>query len=101
MADEMFDRLQRRQLLAAHQCEGVADVLGASRASNPMDVIFRMFWHIVIDHVAHTSDVESAGGDIGRHHYFVFAALKALERFDPFALRPIGMQDGYSMLSLF
>src|SRR5437763_10542093 len=49
LSNEMLNRLQRGQFLAVHQCEGVADVLGATSPSNAMDVIFRMLRHIVID----------------------------------------------------
>ena len=42
-----------------------------------------------------------ARGDVGRDHHFVFAALESFERFDPFALGAIRMQDGDGMFALF
>ena len=100
-ADEMFDRLQSGQFLATCESKCVADVLRPAGASDAMHVIFRMLGHIVINDMTHAGDVESARCDVGRHHHFVFAALESLERFDPFALCPIGMQHGHGMLSLF
>ena len=46
-------------------------------------------------------DVESARGDIGRDHDFVFAALESFERLDPLALSAIGMQNGDGMVPMF
>ena len=67
--------------------EGVADVLRAPRAPDPGGHrILRVLRHIVIDHVTHAGDVQPARCDIGRDHHFVFAALEALERLDPFPL---------------
>src|SRR5262245_14800897 len=94
----MFDRLQYGQLLAAHEGEGIAHILGASRPSDAVYIIFRMLRHIVVDNVAYTGDVKSARRNVGSYHHFVFAALETLERFDPFALCPIGMQNSYRML---
>ena len=59
LADETFDCLQCGKLLAAHEGEGVANILSASGAPDPMDVIFRMLGHIIIDYVTDTCDVES------------------------------------------
>src|SRR5437764_6275538 len=100
LADETFDCLQRRQLRATHEREGVADALSAPRAPDEVHVIFRVLGHIVIDNMTHASDVESARRDIGRHHHFVLAALKAFERFDPFPLRPVRMQYRNGVLPL-
>jgi len=93
LSNEMLNRLQRGQLLAVHQRESVADVLGATSPPNAMDVIFRVFGNIVINDVTDAGDIEPARGDIGRDHHFVFAALESFERLDPFALRAIRMQD--------
>src|ERR1041385_1703706 len=60
LADEMFNRLQRGQLVAAHECESVAHILGASRPPDAVHIIFRMLRHIVVDDVAYPGDVESA-----------------------------------------
>ena len=97
----MFDRIQGRDLVAAHERERVADVLRAPCASYAMHIIFRMLGHIVINDVAYPGDVEAAGCNVGGNHHFVFAALESLERFDPFALCAIGMQHRHGVLSLF
>ena len=72
----------------------------AASPADPMHVIFGMLGHIVIDHVTYARDVESPRCNIGRHHHFVFAALEAFERFDPFALCPIRVQHRHRMLTL-
>ena len=82
------------------QRERVANILRTAGAPNPMHIILRMLRHIIVDHVTYTCDVEPARCDIGRDHDFVFAALKSLERLDPFPLRPIGMQHGHRVFTL-
>src|SRR5436853_89614 len=82
-----------RALRARCYLGGVADILCATSSSNAMDIIFRVFGHIVINDVTDAGDIEPTRGDIGRDHHFVFAALKSFKRLDPFALRAIRMQD--------
>src|SRR2546421_4690314 len=89
LADETLDRLQRGDFLAVHEREGVADILRTTGAADAMHVIFGMLRHIVINDVTDTGDIETARGDIGRDHHFVFAALKTLQRFDALALSAI------------
>src|SRR6476646_673069 len=89
LSNETLNRLQGGQFLAVHQGESIAHVLSATSPSNAMDVIFRMFGHIVIDNVTDAGDVESPRSDIGRDHDFVFAALESFERLDSLALSAI------------
>src|SRR5216117_884680 len=88
----MFDRLQGRKFFTVHQSESVANILGAASASDPMDIIFRVLRHIVVDDVAHAGDVEPTRRDIRRDHHFVLAALESFERFDSLPLSAVGMQ---------
>ena len=60
LADEMFDRIQGRDLVAAHERERVADVLRAPCTSYAMHLIFGMLGHIVINDVTYSGDVQSA-----------------------------------------
>ena len=89
LSDKSLDRLQRRQFFAVHQSESVANILSPAGAANAVDVIFRMFWNIVINDVAYPGDVDAARRDISRYHDLVFARLKTFESFDPFPLRAI------------
>ena len=56
----MFDRIQGRDLVAAHERERVADVLRAPCASYAMHIIFRMLGHIVINDVTYSGNVQPA-----------------------------------------
>ena len=101
LTDEMFYRLQGGQFLPIHQRKSVPDILSAASAPDSMHIIFWMLRHIVIDHVTHPGDVEPARRNIGRHHDLVFAALETFQRFNPFPLRAIGMQNSHGMLCMF
>ena len=96
----MFDRLQGRNFVTAHECECVAYILGTARSTDPVNIILRMLWHIVIDDMTYTGDVQSARCDIGRNHYFVFAALESLQRLDAFTLCAIRMQHRHRVLRM-
>ena len=100
LPNEMFDCLQSGQFFTVHESERIADILRPAGASDAVHIIFRMLRHIVIDDVAYARNVEPARRDIGGHHHFVFAALESFERFDPFPLGPVGMQDRDRVLSL-
>ena len=65
-----------------------------------MDVIFRMLGHIIIDDMTDASDVEAARRDVGRDHYFIFAALKAFQRFDTLALGAVGVQHRHRVFAI-
>ena len=86
--------------MTAHQRECVADILRTPRSPDPMDIILRMLGHIVIDLVTVARVFQPALCYVGRYHHFVFAALETFERFDPFALCPVGMQNSYGMLRM-
>ena len=101
LADEVFDRLQCSDFFAVHQRKCVAHILRASGSADAMNVIFRMFRDIIIDDVTDAGNVESARRDISRHHHFVLAAFESFQRFNPFALGSIGMQDGDRMFRIF
>ena len=100
-SDEVLDGLQCRNFFAVHKREGVADILRAAGAADPVHVILGMLGHVVVDNVADAGDVEAACGDIGGDHDFVFAALESFERFNTFALGAVGVQNRYGMVSLF
>src|SRR5436309_14917847 len=86
LADETLDRLESRKFFAGNEGEGVADILRAAGATNSMYVILRMLWHIVVDDMAHTGDVDPARGDVGSNHHFIFATFKTFQRFDALTL---------------
>jgi hypothetical protein len=100
-SDEVFDRLQCRNFFAVHKREGVADILRAARAADPVHVILGMLGHVVVDNVADTGDVKAARSDIGGNHDFVFAALESFEGLDPLALGAIRMQNCDGMVPMF
>ena len=66
-------------VLSHHQGKRITGRLCAARAADAVHVIFRMLWHIVVHHVAHAGDIETAASDIGGHQHFKFTVAKALQ----------------------
>src|SRR4029453_70392 len=51
LADEVFNGLQCADLFSVHQGKCVTDILGTTGPADAMDIIFRMFRHVVVDNV--------------------------------------------------
>ncbi len=68
-ADETFERAQRAVVIRRHKADGVSHRVGAPRATNAVNVVFRMAGEIVIDHVRDAVHVNASGRDIRRHQH--------------------------------
>jgi hypothetical protein len=80
-------------VLRDHERKRVAAGLGAARAANAVDVVFRMLWNVKIDDVTDVFDVEPARGDVGGDKDFVTTFAKTLEGLLALALGAVGVKD--------
>ena len=74
--------------------------LRAAGAAYAMHVVVGVGRNVEVHDVPEASDVDSAGGDIGRHQHPVLAALEASECLSSLRLRPIAVDpfDSYAGL---
>ena len=100
LADEVLDRRNLLQVFGRHDRKRVTDVLGAPRATDAVDVVFRVMRHVEIDHVADLLDVDAARGDIGGDHDFVSAVAKSAKRAFALALRAARVQHRHRVALL-
>src|SRR5690606_23852339 len=79
---------------------GYAGATRTSRPSDPVDIIFRMRRHVVVDDVAHVRNVETARGDIAGDQQRDLALAERLEGRHPGALIQVAMEraDGETVL---
>src|SRR5262245_39990171 len=68
-AEHALDIAQLPFLLWRDEGERLAGHLGATRAADAVDVVFRCLGHVEVDDVAERFDVDAAGGDIGGDQY--------------------------------
>ena len=57
-----------------------------------MDIVFGIAWHVEIEHVAETGDVEATGRHIRRDHQRNLAILEALKRLEASRLRHVAVK---------
>ena len=93
-ADEALDVADVVRVFRSHERKRVADGLRPAGAADAVNVILGLFRDIVIDDVRDAGDVDTAGGDVGRDHHFIFATLESGERLNALILRTVRVEDG-------
>lgn len=101
LADEAFNGINVAGVLGGHDGKGVAAGLGAAGAPDAVDVILRMLRHVVIDDMAHVSDIQAARGDVRGDQHFKAAFTEPLQSLFALALGAVGMQDGHGVVRAF
>ena len=67
--DKPLQGAQFAVVFGSHKANGVADLIGAPGATNPMDVILHVHREIVVHHVRDAVHINAARRDIGRHQH--------------------------------
>ncbi len=98
LTDKVLDFLHVRKLLGSHDSKSITDILRAPGAPNSMDVIFGMLGNIVVDHVAHSGNVDASGRDIRGNHHLVAPILESLKGFNALLLSAVGMEHSQGVI---
>ena len=88
-ADEPLKRAQFALIFRGDEADRIAHRVRATRAANPMDVILRVHWEIVIYHVRNAVHVNAPSRDVRRHQHPHRAGFEILQRFEPLVLRTV------------
>src|SRR5215469_4173714 len=91
-ADQLHDRSDGIAVLGCRQHKRPAFETSAPCSTDAVDVVFGMGRHIETKNVAHTLDVETAGGNVARDEQPNFTAPEAVQGLRPFRLRHIAVQ---------
>ncbi len=86
MADQGLDTRQGKDIRFVGQGDGLSRGPRSGGPADPMDVVLGILWNIVVDHMAHPLDMETAGGDICRHQNRKLPLFKGLDHFEPYSL---------------
>ena len=92
--DKPLQRAQRAAIFVGHKADGIADLLGAARAADPVNVILGVHREIVIHHMRDAVHVDAARGDVCRHQRPHGPRFEILQSANPLILRTVGMQRG-------
>jgi hypothetical protein len=63
-----------------HKGKRISVFVNSSGTADPVDIVIRTCGHIVIDDVGNAQDIDTAGGDIGRHQNLDRAVTETFQR---------------------
>ena len=66
-------------IVTGHKRKRISVFINPSGTADSVDIVIRTCRHIVIDDVGNTQDIDTAGGDIGRHQDMKSAVPKAIQ----------------------
>jgi hypothetical protein len=92
--NETFERAQRSLIFRGDKADRIADGMGATGASNAMDIILRVHRKIVVHHVRNPIHIDAARGNVSGDQDTDRAGFEVLQRAEALVLRAIGM-DGF------
>ncbi len=74
--------------------QGLAASGGPAGTTGSVGVCFGGVRHIIVDDMGNAKDIDTPGGNIGRHHNFIGAVAKTVHRQLPLLLGEIALQRG-------
>ena len=69
LVHELLNLVELIDVLLGHKRDGPAQLAGAARTANTVDVVGRLGRHVKVHDVAHIADVDAAGKHVGRHQH--------------------------------
>ena len=94
LVHELLDLVELIDVLLGHKSDGPAQLAGAARAADAVDVVGRLGRHVKVHDVAHVADVDAAGEDIGRHQHVDGAVAEGRKRALALGLAAVAVDRG-------
>ena len=69
LVHELLDLVELIDILLGHKRNGPAQLAGAARTANAVDIVGRLGRHVKVHDVAHVANVDAAGKHVGRHQH--------------------------------
>ncbi len=99
VTDQGLDSGQAKDILFVGQGDGFPRGPCSGSPTYPMDVVFGILWHIVVDHMSHPFDMETSGGNICRHQNREFPSFEGFDHFESYSLIDIA-GDGPALVAV-
>ena len=94
LVHELLDLVELVDVLLGHKRDGPAQLAGAARTANTVDVVGRLGRHVKVHDVAHIADVDAAGKHVGRHQHVDGAVAESRERALALGLAAVAVDCG-------
>src|SRR6266540_3174923 len=96
-AHNAFERPDHIVIIRRDECERVAGTLGASRTTDAMDVGIGSVWHVEVDHMRNTVNVQTACRNVGSDHDAEVSCFEAVQGLLTLSLGAVAVQAGDAM----
>ena len=94
LVHELLDLVELIDVLLGHKRDGPAQLAGAARAANAVDVVGRLGRHVKVHDVAHVADVDAASENVGCHQHVDGAVAEGRERALALGLATVAVNRG-------
>ena len=94
LVHELLDLVELVHVLLGHKRDGPAQLAGAARTANTVDVVGRLGRHVKVHDVAHIADVDAAGKHVGRHQHVDGAITEGRKRALALGLAAVAVNRG-------
>ena len=94
LVHELLDLVELVDVLLGHKRDGPAQLAGAARTANTVDVVGRLGRHVKIHDVAHIANVDAASEDIGCHQHVDGAVAEGRKRTLTLGLAAVAVDCG-------
>ena len=94
LVHELLDLVELVDVLLGHKRNGPAQLAGAARTANAVDVVGRLGRHVKVHDVAHVADVDAAGENIGCHQHVDGAVAEGRKRALALGLAAVAVNRG-------
>src|SRR5690349_23159953 len=94
---DAFERSNHVFIFGRDQCESVACALSAPGATDAVDVGIGSVWHVEVDHMRNTVNIQTARCNVGGDHDAKMSCFEAVQGLFALSLRAIAMQTSDAM----
>lgn len=101
LVDVLLTALDELHIVLGHKRQRATGFTGSGCAPHPVNVVFRGFGHVIVDHHLDHWDVEAPRCDIGCDHDLNVLGFKLGKVCDPVALRQLRVNESYLEPKLF
>ena len=94
LVHELLDLVELVDVLLGHKRNGPAQLAGAARTANAVDIVGRLGRHVKVHDVAHVANVDAAGENIGCHQHVDGAVAEGRKRTLALRLAAVAVNRG-------
>ena len=94
LVHELLNLVELVHVLLGHKRNGPAQLAGAARTANAVDIVGRLGRHVKVHDVAHVANVDAAGENIGCHQHVDGAVAEGRKRALALGLAAVAVNRG-------